>query len=62
MNKADRVVDKLTSGQWILSVASGFVFIFGTWQGIIPSEAVVGIITMVFVSYFKRDRTEKTEQ
>ena len=47
---------KINSGRFILTVISGLVFGYATYAKILPSEAVVSVISMVFVSYFnKRD-------
>jgi len=54
----EHILSKVSSGRWILTVICGLVFAYGSVKGIIPKDAVVSIISMVFVAYFNRhDRT-----
>jgi hypothetical protein len=46
--------DKLLSGRYILTLACAIVFGHCAINKIIPVDAVVSIITMVFISYFQR--------
>jgi hypothetical protein len=49
-------------GRKILTVTCAFVFAYVAIMKIIPVDATVSILTMVFVSYFNRsDRTTKEE-
>ena len=48
--------NKLLSGQWILTVICGLVFAYTACTAKIPPDAVIAILTTVFISYFKRDR------
>lgn len=57
MTIIERIIQKVTSGQWILTVCAAFVFAWATVEKILPSEAVASIITAVFTSYFRRDRS-----
>lgn len=55
-------MSKLLSGRWVLTVVCGFVFAYLSIKKALPPDAVVSILTMVFVSYFQRnDRPEKQE-
>ena len=48
--------DKLLSGRYFLTVVSGLVFAYATYTKLLNAEAVAAIISMVFISYFQRDR------
>ena len=53
------MIMKLLSGRFILTVVCALVFGICAIKGKIPVDAVVSIITMVFISYFSRqDRTQ----
>jgi hypothetical protein len=45
---------KLLSGRYILTLVCALVFGICAINKIIPVDAVVSIITMVFISYFQR--------
>ena len=47
---------KLRSGRYILTLMTGFTFVYATIKGILPPEAVAAIISLVFVSYFNRKK------
>ena len=63
MKKADRVVNQLTSGRWLLTIAAAVCLLmfaatdcWAVYHGKTPPvspEAIVAIITMVFLNYFK---------
>lgn len=54
------VVSKLLGGRYILTIICGLVFAYGAVSKLLPADAVVAIVSMVFISYFqKSDR--KTE-
>jgi len=58
----NKIIDKLLSGRFWLTIMAGLAFMYSVYAKILPSEAVASIITMVFVSYFERqDRTKKGE-
>ena len=48
------VASKFTSGRFILTVVCSIVFGYCSIRKIIPVDAIVSIITMVFISYFQR--------
>ena len=48
------ILIKLLSGRFILTVVCAMVFGVCAIKGKIPVDAVVSIITMVFISYFQR--------
>lgn len=50
------MLGKLQSGQYYLCIITGIAFIYAVVNKILPPEAISGIITLVFVSYFRRDR------
>ena len=53
------MINKLLSGRFILTIIAGVVFAYATYKGLLKAEAVSAIITMVFVSYFNRQRKEE---
>jgi Flp pilus assembly protein TadB len=55
-------MSKLFSGRYILTVICGFVFAYVAMNNIIPTEAIVSILVMVFVAYFQRDRSTDRNQ
>ena len=58
MTNSERLVTKVTSGQFILTVSSAAVFAYLAIAGMIGTETTTAILMMVFVSYFKRDRPD----
>jgi hypothetical protein len=50
---------KALSGRYVLTVVCAFVFAYCAVRGRIPVDATVSILTMVFVSYFNRNRDEQ---
>ena len=52
----DKIIEKLLSGRFILTVIGGVVFAYAVWQKVLPPEATASILTMIFVSYFNRER------
>jgi len=59
MTLKEHIVSKFTSGQWILTVTCGIVFAYVSIKKIIPADAVIAILSMVFISYFQRDRSKE---
>jgi len=51
--------EKILSGRFYLTVISGIVFAYAVYTGKLNAEATATIVTMVFVSYFQRDRTKE---
>ena len=56
------ILTKLASGRWILTVICGLVFAYGVVNKLIPPDATVSIISMVFISYFNKNTDNKGEQ
>jgi hypothetical protein len=52
---------KMASGRWILTVICGVVFAYGVVKKLIPPDASVSIISMVFISYFNKNTDNKGE-
>ncbi len=48
------MIEKLLSGRLILTVICGVVFAYVSMTKIIPADAVIAILSMVFISYFQR--------
>ena len=59
----EKILNKLCSGRFILTVVSAGVFAYVSIKGLLPTEAVATILTAVFMSYFQRnDRTKEQEK
>ncbi len=56
------MIDKLLSGRLILTVICGIVFAWVSINKLIPPDAVISILTMVFVSYFNRSDRKQEEK
>ena len=57
------IKEKIVSGRFILTVICGVVFAYCSINKLIPPDAVISVLTMVFVSYFQRnDRTQNGGQ
>ena len=52
-------LSKLLSGRYILTLICGIVFAYGAVSKLLPADAVVAIVSMVFISYFQRTDREK---
>lgn len=50
----EKILLKLTSGRWILTLACSGVFIYAAVTKSINDQAVAAIVTMVFQAYFNR--------
>ena len=48
------MLNKLLSGRYFLTVICGLAFCYAMIKQTLPAEAIVSIITMVFISYFQR--------
>lgn len=51
-------MSKIASGRYILTVICGAVFAWTAVKQIIPPDAVIAILSTVFVSYFQKSRQE----
>ena len=50
---------KLLSGRFWLTIITGFVFIYCVETNQLTSEAITGIITLVFMAYFNKPRNKE---
>ncbi len=57
-----KILDKVFSGRFILTVICGLTFIYVSITKLIPADAVISILTMVFVSYFNRNDRANEKQ
>ncbi len=53
--------EKLLSGRYFLTVICGIVFAYCAVRKIIPSEAIIAVISTVFTSYFDRADRKSVE-
>ncbi|MCK9370618.1 hypothetical protein M0R04_11970 [Candidatus Dojkabacteria bacterium] len=54
------MIEKILSGRLILTVVCAVVFAYVSIAKIIPADAIISILTMVFISYFQRqDRKQE---
>lgn len=60
-NAIDRIVYKVTSGQWILCLLSGIAFLYSVIHQLISTEASVAVFMLVFQSYFKKESNNTNE-
>lgn len=58
----NRVVEKITSGQWVLTITCAFVFAYMSCVGKLDTDAIIALIGPVFVMYFQRNRKTETQQ
>ena len=57
------MISKLLSGRYILTIVCGGVFAYCAIVKIMPADAVISIVSMVFISYFQRtDRKTKEKK
>jgi len=50
----EKVVTKLMSGRFQLTVICGVTFCYAVWKNKVPDTAIVAILMMVFTSYFNK--------
>lgn len=62
MTIIERITSKLTSGQWVLTVACAFVFAWCAVEQLIEKDTIAAILAMVFASYFQRKRNGDTNE
>ena len=48
------VKDKMCSGRYFLTIVCGIAFLYAVIKALLPPEAVVAVISMVFISYFQK--------
>ena len=54
MQLPPEIISKIASGKFWLTIICGVVFAYVSCKKIIPPDAVVPILTMVFMAYFQR--------
>lgn len=71
MKKADRVVNQVSSGRWLLTIIAGGCLLMLTYLDCraylqypdkplpVSVEAIFAVITMVFMSYFHNSKREE---
>ena len=52
----EKLLNKITSGRFVLTVLVGIAFVYTVVEKTIPSEAAVGIFVMVIQGYFSKKR------
>lgn len=58
----DKIIDKVLSGRYFLTIIGGLVFLYVAINKMMPPEAVASILTAIFMSYFNRaDRNGKEQ-
>lgn len=57
----NRVLLKLTSGRFILTVVAGITFAVTAIAGTLNSETIAAIMVMIFRDYFSRKRDENEQ-
>lgn len=61
MKILERIIEKTTSGQWLLTVIGGFVFAYIAVEKILPPEATSAILSSIFTYYFTKSRNERNK-
>jgi len=51
----ERILEKLLSGRYYLTLIGGIVFAYAVWQKILEPQATSAILTAIFLSYFNRN-------
>lgn len=49
-----KIIEKCLSGRFILTVICGGTFAYLSCKKILPNEAIIGILILVFEAYFHR--------
>ena len=55
------IVEKITSGKFIITVISGVVFAYLSMKGILPVDKVHDVILIVIYAYFTKKSEEPKE-
>ena len=55
----ERLLAKLLSGRFLLTLVAGLVFVYATYEGILEAQAISAILAMVFQAYFMKNRKEQ---
>lgn len=50
----NKIVEKLLSGRYYLTLVGGIVFAYAVWHKILEPQATSAILTAIFMSYFQR--------
>ena len=56
------LIKKLSSGRFLLTIATAVVFVYATVAKILPSEAVASVVSTVFAIYFLKNENHKEEK
>jgi len=54
----NRIVSKLTSGQWLLTMSAAFVFAWCAVNAILDKETISTLLGVIFTFYFSRQRNQ----
>ena len=58
-----RLIDKFTSGRWILTIIGGVAFLYCVITKQIEAATITAILMAIFTSYFNRhDRSNGTDR
>ena len=50
----EKILNKVLSGKFVLTVICGFVFAYSAYARVLSAEAIGTILTCVFISYFRK--------
>ena len=59
VNMLKLAVEKLLSARFLLTIICGLTFAYLACKKILPNEATIGILILVFEAYFHRKRSEE---
>ena len=51
----NKIVPKLMSGRYLLTVIGGLVFAYAVWRKLLEPQATASILTAIIMSYFSRN-------
>ena len=51
----NKIVTKLMSGRYLLTVIGGIVFAYAVWKRVLEPQATSAILTAIIMSYFSRN-------
>lgn len=57
----EKIITKVTSGKWIMTVSFTFTTCYLAWVGKIPVEVFIPLVTMIVTSYFNKEAAKKAE-
>lgn len=57
----DKIVTKMLSGRFLLTLVGAFVFAYLSLKGTLPAEVIAAILSTVFYAYFTKKESTKED-